>query len=323
MDNLPFEIWQRIFHLVSHRNRAICSRVCRRWHQLTFHPSYYATIEICSPLQLRKFLAMAKQTYMTMEIQQQPIVYAVHHIILYYEFERDEDFTATLLTEFPNIQSIQTTEMTDYAPLYIETDPPYPKLLKEVPFWFRMNDKEWMISFDKRKLVSFEYMINYQLPDDNTVLYLQSIGPIKTVKTRYAWLINNDNPDNPVDPDRPNNNNNINNNNNTNRNHQEGEEGLVSYQSKVLLLPTLSYLTTLKLAFIQHIPTSSVRLNRFELDERTLQSIHQSCQQLVTLHLYDFYMNISEDYIDDDDKKKRMDHTYPYVKRVQSDRYLI
>ncbi|KAI9306483.1 hypothetical protein BJ944DRAFT_238721 [Cunninghamella echinulata] len=264
MDKLPIEILQHIFSYLSQRNIANIVRVCKHWRD-TFQPTFYSTINIYSYQQWEKFIETAKET----TIQDQSIIYYVYHLNIYFESKLFFDHIMNIIIALPNIQSIHTLGKYTFSRKYIYASFPELQQLTYIPNWYKYIDNQRMSCYHQHNLISLEYDLQYFSTSPRPTIYLKPIGPIKYTKdhTNYNYFLDSDNDNNIYENRR--------------------------YQNKIVMLPpTLESLTSLHITFSLF---STVTIN-YELDERTLETIHCSCPKLETLHLDFFHMNISEQY---------------------------
>ncbi|CAO3619668.1 unnamed protein product [Cunninghamella blakesleeana] len=146
---------------------------------------------------------------------------------------------------------------------------PSPRSFHHIPYWYKNAyiNKITPSRANHRGLKSLEIYIPFTSSFTSSsfkksTIYLQPIGPVKSHPARHYS--------------------------------QDRNPILIDYRSKVLMIPKLHHLITLKIAF--HLADYYAREYEFEMDERTLEAIHLSSPQLKHLHLFSLYMNISEDF---------------------------
>ncbi|CAO3619688.1 unnamed protein product [Cunninghamella blakesleeana] len=291
MDNLPIEIQRYIFLLLSQRNLSQCSIVSSQWYQIV-QPILYSTLKLYSCEQWKKFVNTAK----IVTIQDKPVIYYVHHIIIYFNAMLFYDYISEFSDTLPNLQSVINGLYNSSLPLpSMSIRFPILKQLTHIPIWYKTSFEQ--IS-DKKRIKSIHYKIE-NLPFSPSLEvssktssnnYLYPIGPIKCRKrkilsTEYETGINvNQRLENLLLGSMVR----LNNNNN--------EEPDIKYQRLVLRLPLLESLTHLHLCF----ESSLWGQGMYEYDDRFLNTLHLSCPRLEKLSLYHFFMNLSEQYDNSD-----------------------
>ncbi|CAO3619829.1 unnamed protein product [Cunninghamella blakesleeana] len=318
MDELPIEILVQIFKYTSQRNITHYSSVCKKWkHIITSQPTvFYSTIKLYSLRQVRKFIKKAKEPVVIVtttnnitQIINKSFGHYVQHIYLCCDYQSFPLLIRDLMLVLPNIQSIHSTKSENNydalhflkSSIHLSVQLPLLDHLSHIPFWYiKSHKRNWLpttttttISTNRDHKHPIK-SINYRFPSkdeeyDIFPFHFKKVGFKKSIESVYlhASLMNH---------------------------HQyyfeEGNDDIrldnFDYQSKILKLSTLDntttgnnnnrnpfyYLTDLTITFSKSQSGSDI----FELDERTLESIHQSCPQLSTLQLYYFFMNLSEEY---------------------------
>ncbi|CAO3619865.1 unnamed protein product [Cunninghamella blakesleeana] len=274
MDNihgLPNEILYSIFQKLSQRDLINGLGTNRLWYlSIMQFRNHQATIEFCSSNQLKRFLDTANES----------ITFDLCKVILHFPIDNHTRSLSTLIKLSPRLHQIVTENDGEPYPHSI-IKAPTPVSFNHVTFFYRntLITKITEENASRRQLKSLEYSLGFHLPPNSTIR-LQSIGSIKTKLARDSIQ------------DR---NNNINyhyydNHNSNNNSNQE----LVHYYSKTLVMPTFNHLISLSVALNQY--QLYPKCYEYEMDEKLFQSIHQSCPKLEKLYLFDFYMNISDEY---------------------------
>ncbi|CAO3620246.1 unnamed protein product [Cunninghamella blakesleeana] len=178
-------------------------------------------------------------------------------VILHFPIGNNTRLLSTLIRLSPRLQQIITENDDDPYPLsMIKTRTPVS--FNHITFWYK-NSFIIKINEEKanrRQLKTLDFSLGSHLSSDSSIR-LQSIGPVKTKLARDSIQV-------------------------------------IDYYSKVLLMPTLNHLVSLRLALKQH--ESYPKCYEYETDEKILQSINQSCPKLESLYLFDYYMSISDEY---------------------------
>ncbi|CAO3649988.1 unnamed protein product [Cunninghamella blakesleeana] len=73
----------------------------------------------------------------------------------------------------------------------------------------------------------------------------------------------------------------------------DSNQVVIDYYSKILLMPTFNHLISLRIALREYEYYS--KSCEYEMDEKRLQSINQSCPKLESLYLFDYFLNISDE----------------------------
>ncbi|CAO3641004.1 unnamed protein product [Cunninghamella echinulata] len=266
MEKLPFEILEKIIaHIPSQRDIANCSRVCKGWRSSLCFPPVYATIELTSTRQVEKFLHFAK----TKTIHKTPIGHFVYCLKLYTS-DISKSMLARIPYTLPNIQHVidltedrkhherlqQKLNIAKLTHFYYWNAPFGPKLLHQINV-----DKVVCLQF-------YVYEIYIYLTNRHPPYKYFGLRQDKSI-TRSIIRDDQDTEDFGFTVDA---------------------DGLFHHYSKVMELPYLPHLTTLSLTFIELEQWETVR---YDIDERTLESIYITCPLLESLDLREFDMNIS------------------------------
>ncbi|KAI9306480.1 hypothetical protein BJ944DRAFT_263486 [Cunninghamella echinulata] len=291
MDSLPNEILQNIFLLLSQKNRIQVALVNKKWYFITRQPCFFDTIHIYNSQQLNKLITATV-------INNQLIGPLVKRLLLtdyckIYQFI-DQTTVKTLYSIFPNLTFIDILNIDSRHGNGSFIQHMWPQLTT-LPKYITNNDPNWYQRINKTKepITSLAFIIKnnmIQSSNGNNIHendYSEKLLELKTdnytsrrktedyrVAKHYLGAQYN--------------------------NHMEiiNNEEYIIYFGKILSFsPTsISALVHLKDLTIDF----SKRLNGFttglELDERTLDSIHQSCPVLASLKIYYLYMNISDQY---------------------------
>ncbi|CAO3641012.1 unnamed protein product [Cunninghamella echinulata] len=268
MDTLPSEILYNILtHISSQRDISNCLRVCKRWQSVLSAPSIYSTIELTSSSQVTKFFHLAK----TKTIDGKPIGHFVYCLKLYTS-DISKNMLAKIPCTLPNIQHVidltedrkhrerlqQKLNIAKLTHFYYWNAPFGPKLLHQINV-----DKVVSLQFYVHE--KYIYLTNQHPPHQQFGLR-QDINIKRRIlhgqDTEYSILT--------VEAD-----------------------GLFHNYCKVLELPYLSHLTKLSIVFIELDQWNTIN---YDLDERTLESIHHSCPLIESLCLREFGMDISDSF---------------------------
>ncbi|CAO3610743.1 unnamed protein product [Cunninghamella blakesleeana] len=179
-------------------------------------------------------------------------------IILHFPIDNHIQLVSTLIRLSPRLQQIKTENDGDPYPFSI-IKTPTPISFNHVNFWYRNS---FIININeanarRRQLKTLDYSLGSHLPFNSSIC-LQSIGTMKSRLTRNFIQV------------------------------------VIDFYSKVLLMPTFIHLISLRIALKG--PESDPDRYEYEMDERILQSINQSCPNLESLYLFDYFINISDEY---------------------------
>ncbi|CAO3619953.1 unnamed protein product [Cunninghamella blakesleeana] len=181
-------------------------------------------------------------------------------IILHFPIDNHIRLVSTLIRLSPRLQQIKTENDGDPYPFSIIRTPTHISF-NHVNFWYRnsfiMNINE--ANARRRQLRTLDYSLGSNLPS-NASIRLQSIGTMKSRITRNSIQV------------------------------------VIDFYNKVLLMPTLSHLVSLKIVLKGS--KSDPDRYEYEMDERILRSINHSCPNLESIYLIDYFMNISDEYND-------------------------
>ncbi|CAO3647987.1 unnamed protein product [Cunninghamella blakesleeana] len=271
MDQLPNEIISSLLTYLSQQcTFAICTTVCKQWYKVINQPYFYSTIHIYSKHQFEKFNELPKKNK---KINNKPINYYVNRFIFHYKCNLN---IIVNLSAFPNLQHIDglgndLQAAFTYNPLYFQ-------LKNTTNFFYLHNEKGWILKFNhiKHHLKSLNIFMTLdvlgidteqQLESSLDIIYMKSIRNVTEMNFNGLDIII------PV---------------------------------KMLILPTISLanLIKLKIHFVCYTTTISYRERSYNIDEHTFENIHQSCPLLESLLLEDFYMDVSDEYHHNHEKKK-------------------
>ncbi|CAO3640641.1 unnamed protein product [Cunninghamella echinulata] len=319
MNFFPNEILEHIFTYLSHWNRTQCSLVDKKWNGILRLPLFYKTITIYNSKQLEKLIQMATTVY----INQHLVGFFVENLLLegYCNGLEDNQDIIPLIRRLnvacPNVIYIDSMLSVFGHSLYDFSLWPN---LKIIPGWIQNRDKDWYqrITNHNNKYTSLEFNIN-----NNMITHLHS--PIATTEEKeeeekvdeeeleengdtklillekdqhmelrklsdypiakhYLAIHDGDNNDR-IDIII----------NNEEYTHYSGS--IMSFSIKVKT--NFMHLKDLTIGFQQcayYIFCFGEGI-KFEMDERTIENIHQSCPQLESLTLKDIVINISNQYI--------------------------
>ncbi|CAO3619624.1 unnamed protein product [Cunninghamella blakesleeana] len=281
MDELPVEILKHILHYLSQRNLFQCSIVCKKWYEVLLQPSFYATVELYSYQQLKKYIKTATKKEIHIQNDNSNnndnnqnhklMIYYTQHLNIYFDMIIFYEAILEFISAFPNLLSINSFGYDITGGKCINKSIPQLEHLLSIPFWYNGINKEYITnsSQQKSKLKSLSHTIqpneNNSNEDNEQCIYLNPVGPVNSGKAGLSYYLFG----------------------------VYDIEGLRSpYQCKILILPTFESLTSLKISFTNFQSETSIN----EYDERLIESIHPSCPKLETLQLDDFYMNISNEF---------------------------
>ncbi|CAO3611579.1 unnamed protein product [Cunninghamella blakesleeana] len=262
MEDLPNEILQSIFSQLSQKYITTqCSIVCKKWNKLVFQPSFYSTIHIYSTHQLKKFTQVAT----TKIINKRYIGHYVKGLNFHFmgsllNMLKHEEGLKHFATVFPNLQTIYGLLNND-----VDKDASIYLYLKQINnFLYCYPFQPWITIFNDKKdiLKSLEINITQQLfhlnSQSDNIIHLQLTNDTMKKNGVVNAITEEDIP------------------------------------TKILILPTLINLTKLKIDFCTH--ANRLLFCFHNIDERTMENIHQSCPKLESLTLNDFIMSISDQY---------------------------
>ncbi|KAI9306484.1 hypothetical protein BJ944DRAFT_263491 [Cunninghamella echinulata] len=299
MDSLPNEILQNTFLFLSPRYRYHCSLVCKAWYLTYQQPLFYQTITIYKYSQFIKFLTLAKTTY----INHKPIGHYVRrlhlkdlynkHILTYEEIE-ELHHVCPFLTFIDDIcMDENDTEQHD---LYMI---PYWKHLTEIKLWYSRNDTYRLYAAKHGPHLT---SLQLDIKDIITINELQMKQQLSIthhyknkIKNKIKNRINNGQNDKDIYEDDDDEDNKIENNIRIQHDMQpQLQANYQYYYGRVILFPAhhLVHLKELYLCFKSASYRSSVA--EYRLDERTLESLHQSCPVLESLSLNYLVLNCLE-----------------------------
>ncbi|CAO3620085.1 unnamed protein product [Cunninghamella blakesleeana] len=178
-------------------------------------------------------------------------------VVLNFPIDNHTRLLSTLIRLSPRLQRIITEN--DYNPYPLSMiKTPTTVFFNHVNFWY---NNSFIIKINaqkasRRRLKTLDYSLGSN-PSFGSSIRLQSIGPMKTKLNRDSIQV-------------------------------------IDYYSKVLLMPTLNHLVSLRLALKEY--ETYPKCYEYEMDEKILQSINQSCPKLESLYLFDYFMNISDEY---------------------------
>ncbi|KAI9301846.1 hypothetical protein BJ944DRAFT_270861 [Cunninghamella echinulata] len=314
MLSIPNELLQNIFLYLSHKNIAQCGLVCKDWYIFSRTPSIFRTIRIYNKKQFDGFIKMAT----TEKINNQYIGQFVRNILL-------QDYCAGL-TEEMKVEEIQQLYQACPNATFIDNihtivntnlleDTFWPSL-SILPQWVQQRYPHWcqFLYNDQIKCTSLAFTINQNhvierdhlgnnnnhnntMDGDNDeeeqdgmrfIIFQKDEKPQKKRLLDYPVprqhlltyiLINDENLFETIN-----------------------DEHFLIYYAKVMLFTprmanSFQHLKQLTIDFgtySQYLVRKPERT--LELDERTIESIHQTCTSLTSLTIKNFYMNISPHY---------------------------
>ncbi|CAO3651338.1 unnamed protein product [Cunninghamella blakesleeana] len=263
MNSLPKEILRCIFSLLSQRSRFRCSLVCKDWyHVVTGNPFFYRTIHISSMSQLEAFINMAT----TIKMKNNFVSHFVQQLIFEGDFWASNKLNVNMAEKLhracPNIIYVNGLPSSYY---------------KHFQDWKMYHIENWYLEMD----LNWFYQLQHQLTSlhmdvDKIMTKTSSLNNKDSNKVQFIIDQIQSKQTPPHDYD----------------NELIDENGYLHYFGKVLSIPVFNQLKILILDFSTSFNSSS--LNIYEIDERTLVSIHQSCPLLEDLTLVALFMNVSE-----------------------------
>ncbi|CAO3635412.1 unnamed protein product [Cunninghamella echinulata] len=301
MNQLPNEIIHHIFSFLSPRYISTCSLVCKAWYLTSRDTSFYKVIKINSYQQLKKFI----ETATTVKINDILLGHSVNTLLL-----QDIYNVAPFCLTLDDIDQLHhacpmITWVDDIVCPQFKMTPvqPYWKHLTIISSWVKRYDDDWywrLYQKENISLISFELNVFdcLQHIHHEHILYFE-----KDQQSRKRERL-----DRPlfISQLSPSLNNDINSNNNNNNNNNSSVEirgEMINCFGKVLKFSTTwQSLKSLTLDFTSSSSSSyssPSSLFDYELDERTIDSIFQSCPVLEHLSLDYFFMNISDQYYND------------------------
>ncbi|CAO3651066.1 unnamed protein product [Cunninghamella echinulata] len=291
---LPNEIILSIFQHLSHKFLAQVSLICKEWYLVSRSPIFYHTLYIHNKKQLYKFITT------TILVNNKHPGYFVQHLILDDYFQRDPLTTADLellSASCPNIFRIDAEENMIQCDSLSFTKNSIWQQLRYLPLWFTNKYKDWykMVQQDNQH-ISLEFtitpdMFQHTITTNNSghqyksFIHIQNNPHLQKQKRNEGFTYGMD--DSNFDEMLKNIIQTI-----------DGEE-YIYYQSKVFLFSTtFMHLKHLLLNFRSYSSEYNHHILPYslELDERTIEAIHQSCPVLESLELDSFSMNISTQY---------------------------
>ncbi|KAI9304123.1 hypothetical protein BJ944DRAFT_267320 [Cunninghamella echinulata] len=269
MDTLPSEILYDILtRLYSQRDFSNCLRVCKRWQSVLSVPTIYSTVELASSSQVIKFFHFAK----TVTIDGVPIGHFVYCLKLHTR-DLSKEIIAKIPYTLPNIQHVieltedrryrerlqQKLQITNLTHLYYWNAPLEPKSMQ-------------LINVNKVTFLQFYVHENYLYLTNQHASH-QQFGLRQDMDRKCSVLRDDEE---------------------TADSGLAVEAGEMFYHySKILELPYLMHLTTLGIEFVELDQWDTIN---YDLDERTLESIHQSCPLIKSLQFKSLKMNISDSF---------------------------
>ncbi|CAO3619700.1 unnamed protein product [Cunninghamella blakesleeana] len=255
--------------------------------------------------------------------KKKPFNQLVQHIKSDMIYVIDKKTLIDLVLTFPCIQSMTGfvfySNKKDSHLFFMHSSlPSLPEYTTSLSLWYTkgLYKQEWMTTkllTDHDKLTSLDFFIDVSLMliDDitNTTfnipsIYLLSVGPIqeKIITSMNDDIDggggNDDNDDWDIDweDDLSDDDNDDEDSNGSDIDGDQVHVEIINFQSRVLKIqPILNKLTKLTIRFDDYFTSTMTTI--YDIDERTLESIHQSCPYLESLILHQLFMNISDDYI--------------------------
>ncbi|KAI9306529.1 hypothetical protein BJ944DRAFT_263427 [Cunninghamella echinulata] len=311
MNFFPNEILEHIFTYLSHWNKTQCALVDKKWNDILRLPLFYKTITIYNSKQLEKFIQMATTVY----INQHLVGFFVENLLLegYCNGLEDNQDIIPLIRRLnvacPNVNYIDSIlSVYGHSPYDFSLWPN----LKTIPGWVQNRDKNWYqrISNHNNKYTSLEFNINNNMiaqlhppteeeeeeeekekGEDTKLILFEKDQHMELRKltdypiAKHYLNIHDINDNDRIDIII----------NNEEYTHYSGS--IMSFSIKVKA--NFMHLKDLTIGFQQcayYVYCFGEEI-RFEMDERTIENIHQSCPQLESLALKDIVINISNQYI--------------------------
>ncbi|CAO3641032.1 unnamed protein product [Cunninghamella echinulata] len=234
-------------------------------------PLTYSTIELTSSSQATKFFHFAK----TKTINGTPIGHYVHCLKLHTN-NISKEILDTLPDTLPNIQKVIELTKDRYQRIQLQK-----KLntaaLTHFYDWNTRGNSQWMEHINCNKVILLQFTVNENSilstnqPSPSLLPSHQQFGLRQDINGKRVPLRKRGVPPPPA------------------LFIEEG--GFIHHYSKVLVLPYLSCLTALSIIFKNIHRWDTID---YDIDDRTLESIHQSCPSLESLQLIYLELNISD-----------------------------
>ncbi|CAO3619551.1 unnamed protein product [Cunninghamella blakesleeana] len=295
----PNEIITNIIQHLSHRYIAQISLVSKQWYSLTRSPLLYKTIRIHNKKQFYNFINITAN--IAINTYDKPIGYYVKQFIFeeYFQWDaitiKEVDLLFKACPNITYIEGINCPEL--WSELWENTlhlsKVNYFLQLSDLLLWFTNNTPGWykMIQHDNNKYTTLEFEIipdmirsiddsskNYSSYSKGLYIQCQQDSQIRKIKLDEIQKVEDYGRDTTWD----------------NIEIIDGEK-YICYYSKIFTFTTsFHYLKHLSIDFGRYSYMRGRKLaHTLELDERTIESIHQVCPLLESLDLREFYMNKS------------------------------
>ncbi|CAO3641950.1 unnamed protein product [Cunninghamella echinulata] len=287
MNDLPNELIQHMLSFLPQRYVAVASLVCKKWLIATRHKRFYQIIYIYSAKQLKKFLDIAttlKITKNNIPVGQLVCEINIDIVTNYNSYFRSIDLLGPLCNRCPNLTKIIGVKLElPVIPCFYKHWP----YLTTIPFWYSRTNLS--LSFHKQHdiITSLEYMVELY---NTTIPYVGSF--IKTGYEKNDGIIQ-------VQIDQQQRLRSKKHHLNTSYVFQQAndQEFIPHYGKSIFFLTPSSWIQLKKLSLKFGSFTGSSPTWIYELDERVFNTINSTCPHLESLALYDFYMNLSADYL--------------------------
>ncbi|KAI9300638.1 hypothetical protein BJ944DRAFT_272726 [Cunninghamella echinulata] len=298
MNQLPNEIIHHIFSYLSPRYISTCSLVCKSWHSTSRDASFYKVIKVNSYQQLKKFIETATTTKINGTLLGRLV-----NTLLLQDIYNVAPFCLTLadIDQLHHACPMITWVDEIVCPQFKMTPAqPYWKYLTVISSWVKRYDDDWywrLYQKGKTSLVSFELNVFdclQHIHHEHILYFEKDQQPRKRERLSRPLFIGQASSSSSTD---------YTNSNNSNNGSVEIRGEMINCFGKVLKFSTTwESLKSLTLDFTSSSSSSysspSSSLFDYELDERTIDSIFQSCPVLKHLSLDYFFMNISDQYYD-------------------------
>ncbi|KAI9304526.1 hypothetical protein BJ944DRAFT_266706 [Cunninghamella echinulata] len=294
----PIEILLNIFQRLPHKSLAQVSLVCKDWYLAARSPILYRTLLIHNKKQLYKFIQTATI------FSTQPPGHFVQHLILddYFELDRlTNDDIKLLFATCPNITHIAGERIMFPSNVKSLAKSSIWHQFTHLPLWFTNKNKNWyeMVQQNNR-YISLEFSITPEMfqptiavtigdnidnhDSHKPFIQIQKDQQIQRRKIKDYFIYEADDYDDLTNKDVI---------------KTIDDEEYICYYSKILTFSTtFECLNNLWINFGGYNFSNRCYFysKDLELDERTIESIHQFCPALESLTIQNLYMNVSAHY---------------------------
>ncbi|CAO3640399.1 unnamed protein product [Cunninghamella echinulata] len=307
MNELPNKLIQHILSFLPQRYVAVASLVCKEWLLATRHERFYQIIYIYSENQLKKFLDITTTLKITKNnIPVGQLVYEINVDIIthYNSFICNKNILGQLYNCCPNLTKIVGLKLNVSAKVNAYHYWPY---LTTIPLWYSSTNLS--LSFHKQHdiITSLEYMVKlYNITAHNegfynTPAYNLGLYNTTTPYVDYFAKTGYENNDGIIQVQKDQQQRTRSKKHHPNPNHgvqlANDQEFILHYGKSIFFSTPSSWTQLIKLSLQFCRFTGNNPTWIYELDERVFNTINSTCPHLESLALYDFYMNLSDDYL--------------------------